>query len=124
MVITNATRGTTLADRAWRAAKARERMKGLLGRSGLEAGEGIHIDPCNSIHTFFMRFTIDVLFLDRSGKVVRAFAALPPWRLTRVYAKARSVVELPPGTLAATGTYEGDQVVFGQLTDGPEADAS
>ena len=124
MVITNATRGTTLADRAWRAAKVRERMKGLLGRDSLGTGEGIHIDPCNSIHTFFMRFAIDVLFLDRSGKVVRAFEALPPWRLTRVYATARSVVELPPGTLSATGTYEGDQLVFGQLTDDNRADAS
>jgi uncharacterized membrane protein (UPF0127 family) len=124
MVITNATRGTTLANRGWRAAKALARMKGLLGRSGLEAGEGIHIEPCNSIHTFFMRFAIDVLFLDREGKVLRAFEALPPWRVTRVYARARSVVELPPGTLAATGTYEGDQVVFGQLTDVQGADAS
>lgn len=123
MVITNATRGTTLADRGWRAAKMLERLKGLLGRSGLEAGEGIHIEPCNSIHTFFMRFAIDVLFLDRAGTIVRAFEAIPPWRLTRIYPKAHSVVELPPGTLAATGTYEGDRVVFGQLTDtpGPEA---
>lgn len=112
MVIRNATRDTVLADRAWAALRMGERMKGLLGRDGLGSGEGIHIDPCNSIHTFFMRFAIDVLFLDKQGTVVRAFEGLPPWRLTRVYAGARSVVELPPGTLSATGTYEGDRIVF------------
>ena len=112
MRIRNATRDTVLADRGEAAVRVGERMKGLLGRDGLEPGEGLHIDPCSGIHTFFMRFPIDVLFLDGSGKVVRAFEALPPWRMTRMYASARSVVELPAGTLAATGTYEGDRVVF------------
>jgi len=124
MRILNATRDTTLAEKGWRAAKVLERMKGLLGRDGLEDGEGIHIDPCNSIHTFFMRFPIDVLFLDKEGVVVRAFEAMPAWRMTRVYAKAKSVVELPAGTLARTGTYEGDRIVFGQLTDAEGAAAS
>ncbi len=100
-----------LATRGWRAKKAFERMRGLLGRDGLEEGEGIQIEPCNSIHTFFMRFSIDVLFVDRDGVVIRAFSAIPPWRLTRIYGKARSVIELPPGTLERCQTFEGDHIV-------------
>ncbi len=111
MEFRNATRNTILATRGWRATRAFERMKGLLGRDGLEEGEGIQIDPCNSIHTFFMRFPIDVLFLDRDGIVIRAFAAIPPWRLTRIYGRARSVIELPAGTLERCETYEGDRIV-------------
>lgn len=108
----NESNGRTLADRSERAAGVLQRMKGLLGRDGLERGEGLHIVPCNSIHTFFMRFSIDVLFLDHEGTVLRALDAIPPWRATRVYAKARSVLELPAGTLAETSTRAGDRVAF------------
>lgn len=112
MRIVNESRGVVLADRGWRATSVFARMKGLLGRQTLERGEGLHILPCNSIHTFFMRFPIDVLFLDRDQVILRAFPDLPPWRLTRIYPRAHSVVELPAGTLEATGTYEGDRVQF------------
>jgi len=108
--IRNTTRDTVLASAGWRATRALERMKGLLGRDELGEGEGIQIEPCNSIHTFFMRFAIDVLFIDRDGVVVRAFSAIPPWRLTRIYGRARSVIELPPGTLERTQTFEGDRI--------------
>ncbi len=112
MEIVNASRNVCLADRGWRAESLFARMKGLLGRTHLEAGEGLHIVPCNSIHTFFMNFPIDVLFLDREQVILRAFPAMKPWRLTRVYPRAHSVVELPAGTLERTGTYEGDRVQF------------
>lgn len=114
MEIRNTTRGTTLADRATRADGWMQRLKGLLGRDSLQAGEGLHIDPCTSIHTFFMRFPIDVLFIDTEGMVVRAFESIRPWRATRMYPKARSVVELPVGTLKATETYEGDVISFSE----------
>jgi uncharacterized protein len=112
MQIVNETRGCVLAERAELATRALDRMRGLLGRDGLDAGTGLVIDPCNSIHTFFMRFPIDVLFLDVEGDVIRAFDTLPPWRLTRIYAAARQVVELPAGRLSATGTEVGDRIVF------------
>lgn len=95
-----------LADR-WGA-----RLKGLLGRDGLGEGEGLHIVPCNSIHMFFMRFPIDVAFLDAAGKVVRAVHSIRPWRATRVYLEAHSALELPAGTLARSGTREGDELRF------------
>ena len=90
MRVINRTRGTLLADRAGEATGMWDRMKGLLGRDGLPVGEGLLITPCNSIHMFFMRFPIDALFLDAQGTVVKLFAALPPWRATRIYPRART----------------------------------
>lgn len=78
-------------------------------------GEALHIVPCNSIHTFFMRIPIDALFLDRDGVIVKALEALPPWRVTGVYFSARSVLELPAGTVAGSGTREGDRLTFGPI---------
>jgi uncharacterized membrane protein (UPF0127 family) len=72
------------------------------------------IAPCSSIHTFFMRFTIDVAFLDASGAVVRAIARMPPWRATRIYPRAACVVELAAGTLSHTLTEEGDVLALSQ----------
>ena len=109
------TRDRLLADRAERATSFFERFKGLMGRPSLAFGEGLHILKCNSIHTFFMRIPIDVAFLDPSGVVVKQFSALPPWRATSVYFQAKSVLELPAGTLEASGTQEGDRLVFEQV---------
>lgn len=113
--VKNVTRGKLLADRAERAASFTRRFMGLMGRASLDFGEGLHIDPCNSIHTFFMRIPIDVAFLDPSGVIVKQFSALPPWRATALYRKARTVLELPAGTLTASGTQEGDQLDFEEI---------
>ena len=75
------------------------RMVGLLGRRGLAAGDGLVIRPCYAIHTWFMRFPIDVLFLDEAGSVLRAVEALPPFRFASGGRHARVTVELPAGTL-------------------------
>jgi uncharacterized membrane protein (UPF0127 family) len=116
MRLENMTRGTTLASAIELARSPRARMKGLLGRDGLEEGGGLVLEPCTSIHMFFMRFPIDVLFVDARGEVLRAIEHLAPWRLTRVYPRARFAAELPAGTIARTGTREGDKV---QLTFAP-----
>ena len=112
MRLVNQTRGGVLAERVERAITVRERLRGLLGRAGMTEGEALVIEPCTSIHTFFMRFSIDAAFLDRAGRVVRAISNLRPWRATRIYPSAAMVVELPAGTLARTGTIEGDQLAF------------
>lgn len=110
MRVTNQTRGTILADRAWEAVGFFQRFRGLMGRPDLEVGEGLWIEPCNSIHMFFMRFPIDVLFLDAHGQVVRFLPQLAPWRVSGLYPKARGVLELPAGVGTASGTQEGDTV--------------
>jgi uncharacterized protein len=111
-ILVNRTRGVVLAVRVERAGRVFDRMRGLLGRAGFGEGEALAIAPCGSIHTFFMKFAIDVVFLDRRGRVVRALAGLGPWRATRFHLRADQAVELPAGTLARTGTREGDELVF------------
>ena len=108
----NQTRNHELAAQASRAESFIDRLVGLLGRRGLDPGEALHITPCNSIHTFFMRFPIDVLFLEADGTVVKLFSNLKPWRATSLYPKAQSVLELPAGTLKARPTEVGDVVLF------------
>ena len=71
-----------------------------MGRSDLAPGAGLWIEPCNSIHMFFMRFAIDVLFLDREGRVKRVLLKLRPWRVSPIVFGARTTVELRAGTLS------------------------
>ncbi|MFM7200973.1 MAG: DUF192 domain-containing protein [Myxococcota bacterium] len=110
--ILNRTRGGVLAHQAELADTAATRTKGLLGRDGLAEGSALIIDPCNSIHTFFMRFSIDVLFVTSEGQVVRVLENLVPWRLTRMYFRARKVIEFPAGTLQKVPCQPGDQLEF------------
>ncbi len=117
--VNNETRQKLLADRAEKATGFFHRFKGLMGRRSLTVGEGLHILPCNSIHTFFMRIPIDVVFLDRQGVIVKQLPALPPWRATSVYFQSRSVLELPAGVLEASGTQEGDRLTFEPVSQSP-----
>ncbi len=75
------------------------RSRGLLGRTSMEKDEGLWIVPCPMIHTFFMRFPIDVLFLNRDNSVVRVIEDLKPWRLSPWVFRASSVLELAGGIL-------------------------
>lgn len=85
------------------------RRRGLLGRAGLDEGSALIIAPCSAIHTFFMRFAIDVAFVDRSGHVVRGSRRIPPWRVG-LGIGAWAAIELPAGTLATTQTRPGDRL--------------
>ncbi len=90
--------GRILADRLEVARTTRERMRGLLGRDALASGGGMLIERCSSIHTFFMRFPLDVVFLDADMSVRKIVKNLRPWRLASA-AGASHVVELPAGVL-------------------------
>lgn len=87
------------------------RARGLLGRKQLQSGEGLLITPCKGVHTFFMRFPIDVVFLDRDNRVINAIENLRPNRLTGVRLSGAKVLEVAAGTL--TTTRVGDEVLFG-----------
>jgi uncharacterized membrane protein (UPF0127 family) len=108
--VTNLTRNTTLVSRGRVADSYFPRLIGLMGHAPLQEGEGLIIAPCNSIHTHFMRFAIDVLYVNREGDIVAMDQAMAPWRFGKVHRGARYVVELPAGTIAATGTQVGDRV--------------
>jgi hypothetical protein len=112
--VTNLTRGTVIADRADVADTSEKRRTGLLKHPGLEEGEGLWIVPCEGVHCFFMKFTIDVLFLSKQKKVLKARAALKPWRVSACLT-AHSVLELPEGRIAATGTRPGDELLIEQF---------
>lgn len=87
------------------------RMKGLLGKNTLPPGKGLLIRPCKGIHTFLMKFPIDVIFLDKDNQVIALFRELPPNRLTNIYPKAASVLELPAGTIPLTSVV-GERINF------------
>lgn len=106
--IRNLTREQVLAERCEVARSFLARGRGLIGRDTLAAGEGLLIRPCSSVHSFFMRFPIDVVFVDRHDRVVGLTEAMPPNRPYAGAWRARYVVELPSGTIAATGTRVGD----------------
>jgi uncharacterized membrane protein (UPF0127 family) len=82
------------------------RLRGLLGRSGLSSGEGMLLRPAASIHTAFMRFPIDAVFLDRENRVVKVAAELAPWRAAACRG-SRTVLELPAGEAARQGLRPG-----------------
>ncbi len=110
MQIRNITRGVTLGDRVKRADRFQTRLLGLMFRRRLGVGEGLLIDPCKAIHTHFMRFPIDVLFLDAGGRVVLVIPAMRAWRQSPYVREARAVLEVPAG--ASFGTEPGDLLLL------------
>ena len=99
MIAYNATRGAAIATTVEKADTPASRSKGLLGRESLPEGEALWIVPCPMIHTFFMKFPIDVLFLDADLKVRKVIEDMRPWRLSPWVLSARSVLELQGGAL-------------------------
>ncbi|MBI5415879.1 MAG: DUF192 domain-containing protein [Candidatus Omnitrophica bacterium] len=112
MRIINTTKNTTIADTACVADTWRSRMVGLLGRENIPAGEALVITRCRSIHMFFMRFAIDVVFVDKNDRVVGLVENIPPFHLSPVFFSSSYVVELPAGTVALTRISQGDHLAF------------
>ena len=98
--------GTVVCERCLLAETPFARLRGLLGKRGLPAGEGLLLRPAASIHTWFMGFAIDVVFLDRSDRVLKVSSTLRPWRLSSCR-KAKAVLELPAGEASRRGIRPG-----------------
>lgn len=103
--------GAVVASSCVHANSVATRIQGLLGRTTLPDGEGLLIDPCNNVHTFFMKFPIDVVFLDSSNVVVRV-KELSPWRISPLVFSARRVLELPLGTARKHALAVGQRLEF------------
>jgi len=116
-VVQNRTRGAIIADNVRLADTPVSRRRGLLKHEALNPGEGLWIYPTQAIHTFGMRFPIDVAFLDRRLRIKRVYHALAPFRLTSLVWGARSVLELASGSLASSGTCVGDELQFKVLEE-------
>jgi uncharacterized membrane protein (UPF0127 family) len=113
--IRNLTRNTQIADKAEIARTGTNRSRGLLGRKQLEPGGGMWILPCEAVHTFFMQFPIDLIYIDRKHRVKKVRANVPPWRFSGCLS-AHSVIELPAGTIRATQTQPGDLLEVSEAT--------
>ena len=105
----NITRGTILATQLDVADTAKTRNRGLLGRDRLLPGEGLWIVPCQAIHMFFMRFPIDLVYIDSRKRVRKVRSKVAPWRIS-VCLSAHSVLELPAGVVRETMTGRGDTI--------------
>jgi uncharacterized protein len=110
--------GKVVCERCEIAESSFERMRGLLGRDGLEPDGGMLIDPGGSVHMFFMRFAIDVVFLARDRTVVGVRHRLAPWRVAGAR-RAVASLELPAGRAAEVGVEKGDVLVFESFGDAP-----
>lgn len=109
--VNNLTRKTQLAGHMEVAGTGSARSKGLLGRKSLEPGEALWIVPCEAVHTFWMQFAIDLVYIDKKYKVRKVCTAVPPWRISGCLS-AHSVIELPAGVVQQTETQPGDILEF------------
>jgi hypothetical protein len=112
LIARNLDTGAIVADNVAVAATHAERAVGLLSRTGLEPGEALWIVPSRGVHTWGMRFAIDILALDDRGVVIDRVEALKPWRIRLPRRGTAGVLELPTGTLTATGTALGHRIEF------------
>lgn len=112
MKVSNTTRRRVLGEAIRCADGFYSRLKGLLGAERLNAGEGLWISPCTGIHSFGMRFAFDALFLGPDRRVVGLCREFRRNRVSRVFWRARGVLELPAGTIEGTGTEVGDEITF------------
>jgi uncharacterized membrane protein (UPF0127 family) len=101
--------GLPIATRLLPAFDSAARRQGLLGRTGLSDGEALVLAPCSAVHTAFMRFPLDLLFLNRAGTVLKTASGVPPWRVRAAW-RGFAVVELAPGALAESDSRRGDTV--------------
>lgn len=120
LIARNTSVNRVIADHVGVAVTRTARAVGLLSRSKLDPGEALWIVPSRGVHTWGMRFAIDVLALDEAGTVIDCVKNLRPWRLRLPKRGTAGVLELPAGTLAASGTSVGHRVLF-ELTDVQEA---
>jgi uncharacterized membrane protein (UPF0127 family) len=114
VLVRNHTRNTVLGDAVELADTSETRRVGLLKHERLEPGSGLWIVPCESVHTFFMKFPIDLVYLDKKRKVRKVRHAVPAWRLSACLT-AHSILELPAGTAEKSGTLPGDELVMEKL---------
>lgn len=116
--IRNVTRKSVLAESVEIADSGAARSKGLLGRDGLAAGEGLWIVPCEAVHTVGMRFPIDLVFINRNNVVKKVRSSVGAWRVAGCLT-AHSVIELAAGSVGASETRRGDTLEFSPV-EGPE----
>jgi len=112
VMLINRKTGKVLANDVRMARTFWSRFRGLMFTSEFRTGTALHIQPCQSIHTFFMRYSIDVLYLDSNLRVIAVEENVKPGKFGRIHSKASSVIELPIGKVYETKTEIGQEVQF------------
>jgi len=112
MKVINRTNNCIIAEKTIIADNIFSRFKGLLGKNTLNTGEALLIKPCNSIHSFGMRFSFDAIFVDKNNQVKHIIKNMKPCRISPIVLSACLTLELPSGTAEKTGTKIGDYIDF------------
>jgi len=110
LIVKNVTRKRILVSRGKVANNVWTRFKGLMGSPPLEKGEALLISPSNSVHTHFMRYPLDILYINSNYQVIAMNEKMKPWRMGKIYRQSRYVLELPAGVIEETQTKIGDQL--------------
>jgi uncharacterized protein len=121
LIVTNTSRQTLIGEAIEVAETASQKVKGLLGREGLEDGQGLLFKGAGSLHTLFMRFPIDIIYTDKQGKVVKVAKAVRPFKLVAAPLRCYFALELPAGAITASDTQVGDYLDFAAETELAEA---
>lgn len=124
MKVFNTTRGSVLMAHGQVANSFLARGIGLLGHKNLAVGEGLIIIPNSSVHCFFMRFPIDVVFVSKSNRIVHIYHTMKPWRASKIVKDAHYVIEVEAGVAAKTNTQVGDLLQWQDETSGQAVDWS
>ena len=111
----NVTRNQVVAEFVSVADNPITRLMGLMGKPGLPESHGLWIVPCADIHSCFMRFEFDAIFVDKAGKVLHVEQNMKPWRMSKFVKGGRAVLELNGGVIAQTGTEIGDMIELQSL---------
>lgn len=108
--IINETKNMNFIQGIYKTTSSIERMKGLIGTKDLKHMKGLLIDPCNSIHMFFMKYPIDVVFVSHKNQVVKIVHSIGPWRMTLPCFKAKYAIELESGYIKKSNISIGDSL--------------
>lgn len=112
--VVNETRGRVLGEQVDLADSWWARLRGLIGSDTLESGRGLLLVPCRAVHMYGVMFPIDVTFIDPDGEVVAIYRGLAPGTRSKWHGEARAALELPEGTLGASGTMLGDRLSWSE----------
>ncbi len=110
--VINTTKNTVVVEKLELANTNWQRFKGLMGRKGIKAGGGLWLEPCADVHSLFMRFKFDAVFLDKDGIVLHLKENMKPWRISKYVFKGRVVLELPAGEIANKKIEIGDELTI------------
>lgn len=112
MKIYNSTQNRLISDDTKMADDFFSRGIGLLSRKSISENEGLIIKPCCSIHTFFMRFDIDILFVNKKNEIIALYENVKPWKILPIHITSNYVVELPAGKISSQNIYKGDIITL------------